>query len=171
MRNLFLAVVVLANVAVAEVVEKTPTGFSVRIVTTVSGTPAKVYDAIVGVGSWWDKSHTYSGSSKNLSINAKAGGCFCEKLPPRGELQHMMVVYADPGKMLRMTGALGPMQSAGIAGALTFELAPEGSGDTKVTVTYNAGGFMPGGIENIAEPANGMIGGQVNALKEYLARK
>jgi hypothetical protein len=87
------------------------------------------------VGRWWDREHTYSGDAKNLSIDPRPGGCFCEALPPHGGgVQHAMVVLAIPGKTLRMVGGLGPLQESGLAGALTFEFADRGAG-TYVTMS------------------------------------
>ena len=136
----------------------------------ITAAPAAAFAGIVDVSKWWENSHTYSGSAKNMSIAPKAGGCFCETIPPDGEVQHGVVVFVQPGKVLRLTGALGPMQSAGIAGALTFTLKPAGEG-TEITLVYNAGGYMRGGIEAIAGPAGGMLGAQVASLKSYLDKK
>jgi len=169
-RLVLLVLTLLSSGALAEVVDKSPSGFLVKSTATVSGAPAQVYRAIVdGVGNWWEKSHTWSGDAKNLSITAKAGGCFCERLPPDGEVQHMTVIFAAPGKMLRMSGALGPMQEAGIAGTLTFELKAVGA-DTQVTLTYSAGGYYRGGIQALAEPVDQVLGAQLTSLKNYLAR-
>jgi hypothetical protein len=56
-------------------------------------------------------SHTFSGNAHNLSIEEKAMGCFCEKLPDGGGVSHMEVVYFAPGKTLRLSGALGPLNT------------------------------------------------------------
>ncbi|MEO8098313.1 MAG: ATPase [Acidobacteriota bacterium] len=172
MRTFFFALAILAFAAFAafaDVVDKSPSGFTVRHIATVPGSPGSVYNAIVDVGSWWDSSHTWSGSAKNLSITAEAGGCFCERLPPDGELAHATVIYAAPGKLLRMSGALGPMQGSGVTGALTFELKPSGAG-TEITLTYSAGGYFQGGIENLAGPVDQMLASQIAGLKKRLAR-
>lgn len=165
--KLLLLVLTLSGFASAEVTEKNASGFLVKHVATVAASPTTVYETIVNVGSWWESSHTWSGSAKNLSIVAKGGGCFCEKLPDGGEVQHAMVVYAAPGKVLRLSGALGPMQGSGIAGVLTFELKPVGT-QTEITVSYSAGGYFQGGIQAMAEPVNGMIGAQVAELVKVL---
>jgi len=163
----FLAV---GAIAPAAVVDKSPGGFLVSHTATVGATPGQVYTAIVdGVGKWWDSSHTFSGDSKNLSITAKAGGCFCERLPPDGSAQHMTVIHAAPGKLLRMSGALGPMQPSGIVGTLTFELKADGA-NTQINMTYSAGGYFPGGIESLAGPVDQVLGAQLALLKKYLTR-
>ena len=51
--------------------------------------------------------------AKNLSIDARPGGCFCEKLPNGGGVEHARVVYVAPREVLRLSGALGPLQGVG----------------------------------------------------------
>jgi uncharacterized protein YndB with AHSA1/START domain len=167
MRKLTLTLLLAALAINAKVVDKASGGFHVEQKATVAADPARVYAAIVDVAKWWEASHSYSGDSANLSINAQPGGCFCERLPNGGGVQHGMVVYAAPGEMLRITGALGPLQSAGIAGALTFALKPSGTG-TELTLSYVAGGYFPQGIEHVAGPADQMMAAQFARLMALL---
>ncbi len=168
MKPAFLALL-LCGLASAEVVDKSAGGFLVRNTATVAAAPAKVYQAIVDhVGEWWESSHSWSGNAKNLSIVAKAGGCFCERWPD-GEVQHMTVVFAQPGKLLRMTGAIGPMQEAGIAGTMTFELKAS-AGGTEIVLSYAAGGYFQGGIQNLAAPVDGVLAAQLAGLTKFLSR-
>ena len=112
---------VLCSSAIAEVVEATPNGFLVRFEVTVNAPPDKAYALMTGeVGNWWNMDHSYSRDGKNLTIDARAGGCFCEKLSNGGSVQHMLVVFASPGSTLRMLGGLGPLQNTGVAGSMTW---------------------------------------------------
>lgn len=82
----------------AAVVEASSGGFLVSSEAMVGASPDDVYAALVeGIGSWWDPEHTFSGDSKNLSLDAKPGGCFCETLPGGGGVRHLEVVYAVGG--------------------------------------------------------------------------
>jgi hypothetical protein len=73
-----------------EVIESTGAGFLVRNTAAINAPPAKVYTALTdGVGRWWDPAHTFSKDARNLSLDAKPGGCFCERLPDGGGLEHM----------------------------------------------------------------------------------
>ena len=101
--------------AQAEVVEATASGFSVRQSVQIAAPPERVYAALVSVGSWWSAEHTYSGSAANLRLEPKAGGCWCETLPNAGEVEHMTVVQVVPDKRITLRGALGPLQSSGVA--------------------------------------------------------
>jgi uncharacterized protein YndB with AHSA1/START domain len=164
LRAFFLAAFASRSATVAcAAVQTAPNGFVVRHEATLNATPAKVYEALLAVGAWWDPAHTYSGDSKNLSIDARAGGCFCERLADGG-VEHMRVVYLANGKALRMSGGLGPLQGSGLAGAMTWALAPSGGG-TKLQLTYSVGGFMEGGFEKMAPAVEDMLGHQLARLK------
>jgi len=148
-----------------EVVESTAAGFLVRNTATIAAPPAKVYTALTdGIGGWWDPAHTFSHDAHNLSVDARPGGCFCERLPDGGGVQHMTVVYASPGKLLRLTGAIGPLQEAALAGTMTWNLQQTGGGTT-VEMTYVVGGFRAGGFRDIPTVVDGVLRGQLARLK------
>jgi len=169
-RLLLLAILLTAVAATisAEVVQVTANGCLLRQEVAIKAPPAAVWAVLTGkVGSWWNPAHTYSGDSANLSIDARPGGCFCERLPNGGGVEHMRIVNVLPLKMLRMAGALGPFQSSGVAGSMTWELLPV-EGGTTLRLTYSVGGFMPGGFEKIAPAADGVLGDQVQRLKRFV---
>ena len=158
----------LSSSTFAEIVDATPGGFLVRFEATVNAPPDKAYATMTGeVGNWWNMEHSYSRDGKSMSIDARPGGCFCEKLPNGGGVQHMSVVFAAPGSTLRMVGGLGPLQSAGVVGSLTwrFIAAPPG---TKIEVTYSVGGYFQGGLDKLAGPVNSVVGEQVMRLKSLI---
>jgi hypothetical protein len=151
--------------ASADVVTVSAAGFTTRTVITVPGTPEAAYAMVVSPKDWWDKAHTYSGDSKNLSMNPMPGGCFCEALPGGG-VQHGTVAMAWPGRTLRLIGSLGPLQGMGVTGAMTweFEKAPEG---TKITLTYVVGGNPTLPFEKLAPLVDGVMAGQMKSLKTW----
>ena len=161
-----VAAVLLTGAARAEVVDAQPAGFTVRETAEIAAPPARVWKALGDVGAWWDLEHTYSHDPHNLSLDLKPGGCWCEALPGGGVV-HMTVVFVRPGAMARMVGGLGPLQSLGAAGALTWSL--EAAGDhTKLTMTYDVGGHAPGGLAALAAPVDMVLGEQVGRLKAYV---
>ena len=144
-----------------------PNGFLVKFDVSVNAPPAKVYEALVGqIGSWWNPEHTYSHDAKNLSIDARPGGCFCEKLPNGGGIEHLRVVYVAPPKVVRFSGALGPLQASGIAGSMTWKLTG-GPDTTRLDVSYSVGGFIQGGFEKIAPAVEAMLREQLDRLKQF----
>ncbi|HWP94778.1 MAG TPA: SRPBCC domain-containing protein, partial [Gammaproteobacteria bacterium] len=150
-RRLLLLIVgtLLASGSSPTVAQAVPNGFQVRHEAIIGAPPAKVYEALVGeVGRWWNPDHTFSGDAQNLSLDARPGGCFCERRPQGGWVEHLRVIHVVPGEMLRLSGALGPLQSAGVAGSLTWKLAGSGN-STTVQLSYVVGGYMEGGFEAI----------------------
>lgn len=152
--------------SVAAVADSSAAGFLVHHETVIHAPAADVYTAITNVGSWWDGAHSWSGRAENLSIDPRAGGCFCEKLP-NGSVQHMTVVYADPGKQMRLAGGLGPLQGLAASGAMTFALKG-GDDGTRVSLDYMVGGYMPGGIGALAHPVDGVLGIQFARLTRFV---
>ena len=152
----------------AAVVDSTQVGFLVRSEATVHAAPDSVYRALTGrIGAWWDSEHTFSGDSRNLSLDATPGGCFCESLPGGGGVRHLTVIFASPPRSLRLVGALGPLQGAGVAGSLTWSLSPAPDG-TKVSVEYSVGGYFPGGLPSLAPAVDAVMGGQLLRLMRFV---
>ena len=166
---LVLLVVLQASSVSADVVDRGPTGFTLKTVVSIAAPTDRVYRTLVDVGSWWDREHTYSGDAKNLSIDARPGGCFCEKLSNGGGVEHGRVVNLTPGSLLRLSAVLGPLQELGVAGSLTFQVAAAGSGSS-LTMTYAVGGYVPGGFEKLAPLVDGVMGHQVQLLKQSLEK-
>jgi hypothetical protein len=151
-----------------EILDSTAHGFTVKNVVSVATTPEKVYRQLVAnVGKWWNSAHSWSGDARNLFIDDKADGCFCEKLKSGGSVRHMTVVFADPGKTLRMVGGLGPLQSLAVTGSMTWSFT-KGEIGTKVEVTYAVGGYRPGGLGALAVPVDNVLLEQLTRLKKFV---
>src|ERR1043166_10218642 len=158
----------LAGTSAQSAPQVTPTGFLVKLETNIRVSPAKVYEALVGqIGLWWNPEHTYSHDAKNLSIDARPGGCFCEKLPNGGGMEHLHVVYVAPPQVVRFSGALGPLQASGVAGSMTWKLTG-GRGNTLLELSYSVGGFIPGGFEKMAPAVEAMLREQLDRLKLFV---
>lgn len=156
-----------APAMIAEVVDSAANGFTVKTTLTIKAAPDAVYRQIIHVGDWWDSAHTFSGDARNLSIEEKPMGCWCEKLPNQGGVRHMEVVFLSPGKKLVMVGGLGPLQTMATTGAMTFQLSPV-EGGTKLEVTYAVGGYLSSGLNNLAAPVDSVLGAQFVRLKNYV---
>jgi uncharacterized protein YndB with AHSA1/START domain len=152
--------------ASAEVVDAQPNGFALKYAYDLAQSREAVYRALADVARWWDTSHSYSGVASNLSLDARAGGCFCEKLPA-GSVQHMTVIHANAPGELMLQGGLGPLASLGVAGAMEWTLT-ERAGGTHLEVTYNVGGFVPGGLAPLAPMVDQVVAIQVKRFKTYV---
>jgi uncharacterized protein YndB with AHSA1/START domain len=161
-------VLLCGNAPRAEVVDSQANGFALDQKLVIAAGPDKVYAALIEPGKWWSPGHTFSGDSANMSLDAHAGGCWCETLKNGGSVLHMTVVYVDPGKVLRLRGALGPFQSTGMDGALTITLDPAKDGGTTVEMTYNLGGYVWGGYGALPTTADGVLNQQIRRLKNFV---
>jgi hypothetical protein len=97
--------VLIAGNTGAAVVESAPGGFAVEEKTHIRESPNRVYAALLEPAKWWNSQHTFSGSAANLSLDARAGGCLCEKLADGGSVQHLMVIYAAPSTASAKAGS------------------------------------------------------------------
>ena len=172
---LMAAVALLSATAVrADVSAVSDAGFVSEHTLILAAPPAEAYQALTAqISRWWDARHSYSGKAENFSLDASAGGCFCETLPNGGSVMHMMVVYADPGVLLRMVGGLGPLQGMGVSGSMDFALEPnpasaDGS-STLLQYRYVVHGYVPGGMEAFAGAVDQVQLGQLLRLQAYLA--
>jgi uncharacterized protein YndB with AHSA1/START domain len=159
------ALALAAPIAMAEVTGAGASGFEVREKVHIAATPDTVYATVLAPKRWWDPKHTYSGDANRLTLEAKAGGCWCESMPGGGSVEHLEVTYLAPGKAVRFRGALGPLQAMGVAGSLTITLAA-GDGGTDLTLTYAVGGYARDGFEEISKGVDGVLAAQVARLKK-----
>ena len=160
----------LASLAVgtagAEVVDVSAQGMHLKQVAEVKAPAAKVYDALTRIGDWWSSAHSFSGDARNMRLEPKVGGCWCERLPNGGELRHLEVIAVEPGKALRLYGSLGPMQFSGAAGNMNWTIA-EKDGVSTVTFDYAAGGYFKGGFPAFAPGADFVVGDALKRFKAY----
>jgi uncharacterized protein YndB with AHSA1/START domain len=165
-----------AHPAAAEVVAKSDSGFVSRLAVEVKAAPAEAWKALVAPNTWWNKEHTYTGDAANLYIDPQAGGCFCEKLKPAavapagarpGSAEHMRVIYVEPGRILRMSGGLGPLQSEAAGAVMTMTLKPV-AGGTRILWEYVVGGYMRYKVEEIAPAVDQVMAGQLASLAARL---
>ena len=162
---IIVALAIAPTAARAEVVTAAPAGFEVKEAATIAAPPEKLWPVLMTPQHWWSSDHTWSGDAANLYMDHQATGCFCEKLPNKGSVEHARLIFVDPGKTLRMTGALGPLQAEAATGTLTITLAPDGDGATKVTFDYIVGGYIRAGAEGIAPAVDAVLAQQLAGLK------
>ena len=166
--HLILAAALLgaASAAQAEVVSAGPNGFEIKHSVQLVAPPATVYAAFGRIGGWWAKGHTYSDDSANLRLSLTPGGCFCERLPNGGGIEHMRVTYVDPGKRVVMTGALGPLLYEATAGVMDVQIERL-AGGARFTLNYRTAGFARGGAERLAPLVDQVLAEQVKRFRTF----
>lgn len=158
----------------AAIVQKSDYGFVSGAELDVPGkTPLEVWQVLIAPAGWWNPLHSWSGDASNLYLDPQAGGCFCELLPKpvdapeglrRGSIEHMRVIAAMPPKLLRLAGALGPLQGEALAGTLTVTLKPLPNGGTHLAWSYVVGGYMRMNVEDIAPIVDTVMAEQFTRL-------
>ena len=168
MRSLILVACLLsATPAAAEVVSASPNGFEVRHTVNLVAKPEVTFSAFANVGAWWNAEHTYSGEAKNLSLDLRPGGCFCERIPKGGGgVEHLRVAYVDPGKRVVLTGPLGPLLYEAVTGVMDVQVKSTAAG-SQLTLDYRASGFANGGAERLAPLVDQVLAEQMKRLRAF----
>jgi hypothetical protein len=152
----------------AEVVRSSESGFTVTQTINVPMPPPAAWSALSDIGRWWDPEHSYSGDARNMTLDPFVGGCFCEKLGMYAAVQHMRVIHAQPPKLLRLSGALGPLQEFAVTGTLTWIIEVAGGG-SRITMNYTAGGYADRPLTEWAPLVDSVLATQVQRLGRFIA--
>ncbi|AWL11457.1 hypothetical protein HMF8227_00964 [Saliniradius amylolyticus] len=167
---LCFALILISPSTRAEVLHLSESGFILQNEFTTQASADRVWDGLINhIGDWWPADHTWFGKAENLSIEPVAGGCFCE-IDGDKQAEHMRISFVYPGKHLRMTGGLGPLQGMGLYGSLDWQIAPTDSG-TRVTLKYSVQGYNPNGFTDLAPIVDKVQGLQLGGLEEFLKLK
>ncbi len=157
--------------AKAEVESHHSAGFSVRIA-GISKVPSdQVYAQFLRAGEWWNLEHSWFGTDSNMQIEPRAGGCFCE-INGDKQVEHMRVVFVNPGQEVRLNGALGPLHMMGLRGVMSWKFEPieDGSG-TRITQRYIVTGYAEDGFEGLAAAVDSVQTDQLERLLKRLAAR
>ncbi|MFZ4604336.1 MAG: ATPase [Caulobacterales bacterium] len=151
----------------AEVRTVSPQGFTLQLKVASKADPQQAWKAFLKVQNWWSGAHTYSGDARNLRIDPRAGGCWCETLPRGGAVKHGEVVLLMPDKLVRLSTALGPLQSMGASGALTAQFAGGPNGGSTMTLTYAVSGADAAGWTDVAKAVDSVMTEQAQRFAAY----
>ncbi|WP_169929825.1 SRPBCC family protein [Pseudidiomarina aestuarii] len=161
-----------ANTTAAEaspVLDAAPNGFSIQFEQTIQATPKQVYQALTqDIGQWWLAAHTWYGSSANMTLAAKAGGCFCEIAAEGRETEHMRVVKVEPNQLIRLSGGLGPLQGEGLSGVMDWQIQSTSEDLVTLRVSYRVGGYSPNDLSAWAAPVATVLQQQMRAMQTFV---
>ncbi|HVK81991.1 MAG TPA: ATPase [Verrucomicrobiae bacterium] len=164
----FTAALFIAPLAQAEVAAASPSAFLIQAEAETSATPAQAWRALGQLSRWWNSDHTYSGDSARMSVDLRAGGCWCERWDGQSvEHGRVVVIMAHEGvRTLRFNSALGPLQELGVSGVLTFTIEPHASG-AKIKMSYRVAGDAGLGLDQIAPVVDTVLMEQFGRLIRF----
>lgn len=165
---LALAVLLVPEAARAEVVSASPHGFEIRHAVQVVVPQETAFDAFTQLPQWWNAEHSYSGDTANMSLSPTPGGCFCERLPEGGGIEHMRVAYVVPGERIVLTGSLGPLLYLATAGVMDVQVERI-AGGSRLTMNYRAAGFANAEAEKMAPLVDRVLGDQMARFRKFAA--
>jgi hypothetical protein len=170
MKYLALTALLAASPAAGAVVGASSNGFEVLETVNVVVAPDQAWNAFEHVGDWWNPEHTYSGKAANMRMALSMGACLCETFEETGGgIEHLRVVYADPGKRAVLTGSLGPLLYEGTAGVMEIKVERTASG-SRVTMNYRVSGFYKGGADKMAPQVDQVLGEQMKRFRAYVTK-
>lgn len=169
-----LAIFLWPNVAASKITAQSENGFAVFHVADVAAEPDEIWSKLILPNNWWSGDHSFSGDADNFYLEPKINGCFCELLIDKdaevkketGVVEHLRIIHIKDYEVLRMTGALGPLQSEAVNGTFTIAIKPNGDGTSKISFLYVVGGYMRFEVSKIAPSIDKVVGDQfVNLVK------
>ena len=86
-------------------------------------------------------------------------------------VQHAQVVLAQEGRVLRLSGGLGPLQDMAVVGVLTIVTAAGTGAEADkhfLRMTYRVAGGAEAGLDKFAPAVDGVIGEQFKRLKSLI---
>jgi uncharacterized protein YndB with AHSA1/START domain len=159
-----LAALIAAQPVCAELLTVGDGGFSVSHAVKIAASPDAIYETMTDhIDQWWNGDHSWSSDASNLYFDAQRGGCFCERLPDGGVVEHLRIIYLSPGREIRFDGVLGPLQLMAVSGRMIWKIEPAESGST-VGFTYHVHGYAKGGFDQLAPAVDAVIGEQLSRL-------
>ncbi|WP_135212437.1 SRPBCC family protein [Vitreimonas flagellata] len=164
----FVCALLASPLAHAEVTSSSPSAFLLRAEAETSASPEEAWRALSRLNRWWNSEHTYSGDARRMSVDLRAGGCWCERWDGQS-VEHgrvVLVMEHEGVRTLRFDTALGPLQELGASGVLTFTIAPHASG-AKIIMTYRVAGDAGLGLDRIAPLVDTVVMEQFGRLERF----
>lgn len=164
----FLAILFMPGMLQAKVMASDENHFIVKHEVSVPLDTMASYQLLGKPSQWWNSGHTWSGNAKNMHLQLKAGGCFCETWNGNS-VMHAQVVFAQPGSTLRLQGGLGPLQDMAVSGVLTYQLKKEQNG-TQVEMIYRVSGNASHKLLSLAGIVDKVLGEQLEGFRKTASR-
>ena len=165
---LFLALLFLPGTSQARLESSGENHFVVKHEVVVPLDTIASYRLLGKPSRWWNSEHTWSGDAKNMSLQARAGGCFCEAWNGNS-VMHAQVILAQPGSVLRLQGGFGPLQDMAVNAVLTYNLKKQSDG-THVEMIYRVSGNDSHKLSSLSGIVDKVMGEQLEGFRKAASR-
>lgn len=135
--------------AQGKVIKSSPDHFTLQHEAVSTLPPKAMWKKLINPSEWWHPDHTYSGSAKNLSLKAKAGGHWKE-VWPGGSVIHGEILYLKTGEQIRLSAPFGPLQAMAITDVWTITITPHEDG-SKIVFDEIANGTSASKLDEMAK--------------------
>ncbi len=153
-----------APVAAAEVKSAAPDAMLLEFRGTIPLAREQAWGRALAIPTWWSDAHTWSGDAANMTLDARAGGCWCESWVD-GQVEHGRVLALMNGSLMRLQASLGPLQEMAVSGVLLISLArSDTEGATDVMMTYRVNGATSSNLDAIAPAVDQVMSEQFARL-------
>ena len=154
-RTIFTMITILAAPAAhAEIIAAASDHYELRHEADSSLSPSDLWRRLISPQEWWSPGHTYSGSSANLSLDARPGGLWLEEWE-HGAVAHGQVLSITHGKQLRLNAPFGPLQGMAVETVWTITISAKGEGST-VVFHEIANGSAASNLDQLAPAVDGV---------------
>ncbi len=107
-----------------------PVAYEVTARVGIAAEPASVWRSLIeDVGAWWP--HSF-GDEPKIALEPWIGGRFYEEFGQGGGALYALVTYLEPGKVLRVNGAMGMPGARQYVKTYTLDPTPDGTQVTTV---------------------------------------
>lgn len=129
----------------------------------LEGSVSDSWQLLIEPSQWWNSDHTWSGDARNMQLDPRAGGCWCE-IWGDSSVEHGRIIRAEPNKHLRLQGGFGPLQGMPVFAVMDFSLS-EIEGKTVLNFRYEFSGPSSAQLDQIAPAVDSVMATQLSQLK------
>lgn len=150
--------------AAAKVDQSAPGSADFSYALPITATRDALWKTMIQPQRWWNDSHTWSGKAANLKLDAKVGGCWCERWDGNA-VEHARVIGWKPKQSFRLQGVFGPLQEQALAGVFDFRI-DEKDGQLSLVVNYRLAGSERAALDKVAPIVDRVLQQQLDNLKK-----
>ena len=144
--------------AAGEVTESSSNGFTISLSQESRRSDAELWERLQHPENWWSSAHSWSGDAANMSVEMRAGGCWCERVGD-GVAVHGRIIRIDSGHAILFDAPLGPLNDAAVATRLSWRVENQ-----RVIWRYQVYGALPMPTEQLTPLVEGVLAEQLRRL-------